>query len=106
MESGIRFLKPVDFNFGEKFKDIYVEVKEILKGDVIYECVRGCNYELVALTNARRINDGWYCIVENSKKEVLELFMSDLTSYPGPNLFREPRFITKVEKNNVIYIID
>ena len=105
MEKGIQFLKPTDFDFGEEFEDIYVKIKDIRKNDVFYECERGVNYKLVALTSARRISNGWYCVVENSEKEKIELFVSDMTNHPGPNLFLEPRFLTKVE-TQIVYIIE
>lgn len=105
MEKGIQFLRPIDFDFGEDFDDICVKIKDIKKGDVFFECEGGCNYKLKALTNARRINDGWYCVVENNKNEKFEMFISDMTKHRGPNLFWEPRFLTKIEKE-VVYIID
>ena len=109
MEKGIKILKPRDFyfgeEFGEEFEDIYVEIKNIRKGDVFFECERGENYKLVAVTNARRINDGWYCVVENTQKERAELFVSEMTEHPGPTLFREPIYLTKIEKQ-VVYVIE
>jgi len=106
MGNGVKFLKPKDFaNLGEEWTDVYLEVKNIRKGDVFYECERGSNYRLVALTSARRISDGWYCIVENSEKEKFEIFMSEMTNRPGPNLFWEPQFVMELEKE-IVYMIE
>jgi hypothetical protein len=105
MENGVKFLRPRDFKFGEDWLDVYLEVKNIRKGDVFFECVRGVNYKLVALTSARRINDGWYCIAENTEREKIEIFYSEMTKYPGPNLFREPQYLTEYE-DELVYEIE
>ncbi|MFA5067163.1 MAG: hypothetical protein WC466_03890 [Candidatus Izemoplasmatales bacterium] len=106
MEGDIKFLKPKDFcNLGDDWKDIYVEIKNIKRGDVFFECERGNNYQLKAITNSRRISDGWYCVVENTTGERFEIFVSDMTCHPGPNLFKEPRFITKQNKE-VVYLVN
>jgi hypothetical protein len=106
MKNGIKFLKPKDFyNLGENWEDIYIEVKNIKRGDVFFECERGNNYQLKALTGARRISDGWYCIAETISGEKVEIFMSDMTQHPGPNLFREPRYTTKYNKE-IIYMLN
>jgi hypothetical protein len=104
MEHKIKFLKPRGFSFDEDWTDVYLEVKNIRKGDVFFECVRGENYKLVALTNARRILDGWYCVVENNNGKQMEIFYSDYTNYPAPNLFREPQYLTEVEQE-LVYLI-
>lgn len=105
MEYGVDFLRPKDFsNLGEEWSDIYLEVKNIRKGDVFYECERGNNYQLVALTSARRISDGWYCIAKNSSGEKVEIFVSEMTQHPGPNLFREPQYFSEYKKE-IVYII-
>jgi len=105
MERGIKFLRPRDFNFGEEILDSYLEVKNIRKDDIFYECSRLCNHKLVALTNARRISDGFYVVVETLSGEKAEIFYSDFTSYPGPSLFLEPQYLTKVNKK-LVYVIE
>lgn len=105
MENEIKFLRPRDFNFGEEWTDVYLEVKNIRKGDVFFECERGGNYRLLALTSARRVSDGWYCIAENSNREKVEIFVSEITNHPGPKLYREPQYITEFKKE-MVYMID
>ena len=105
MESGVKFLRSKEFDFEENCSEIFVEVKKIKKHDVFYECEKGINYRLVALTNARKMGDGWYCVVENSKGSKVEIFVSEYTKHHGPNLFWEPRFLTEV-KNELLYIVE
>ena len=105
MDSGIKFLRPKDFNFGEEWSDIFVEVKNIRKYDVVFECIRGENHRLTALTSARRISDGYFIIVKNDNGHVGEIFYSDFTNYPAPNLFREPQFITKMN-DELVYMLE
>ena len=105
MENGIKFLRPRDFHFGENWDDVYLEVKNIRCGDVFFECERNTNYQLTALTSARRVSDGWYCIAQNLSGEKFEIFVSEMTQHPGPNLFREPRYVTE-HKKELVYIID
>jgi len=105
MEQLVKILRPKNFDLNEEWSDTYLEVKNIRKGDVFFECERYNNYQLVALTNARRISDGWYCIAENLMKEKVEIFVSEMTQHPGPNLFREPQYVTEVNKE-IVYVID
>jgi hypothetical protein len=105
MEYRVNFLRLKDFsNLGEDWEDVYLEVKNIRKGDVFYECERGVNYQLTALTSARRISDGWYCVAKNSSGEKVEIFVSEMTQHPGPNLFKEPQYVSEYRKK-IVYII-
>ena len=105
MEHRINFLRPTDFNLGENWSDIYLEVKNIRKGDIIFECIRGENHKLLALTSARRISDGFFVVVQNDEGNIGEIFYSDFTSYPAPNLFREPQYLTEINKE-LVYLIE
>lgn len=105
MGTTVKVLRPHDFNFGEDWEDAFVEIKNIRKNDVIFECFKGENHKLVALTSARRISDGYYVVVSNENNEVGEMFYSNCTSYPPPNLFREPQYLTEVNKK-LVYIIE
>jgi hypothetical protein len=101
----VKFLKPKDFNLGENWTDIFVEVKDIRKNDVFYECFRGKNKKLVALTSARRISDGYYVIVKDDNGNIAEIFYSEFTDYPAPSLFLEPQYLTKIDKE-VVYLVE
>ena len=105
MEKGVKFLKPKDFKFEDDLLDTYIEIKAIRKGDVIYECERGENHKLKALTNARRISDGFYVVMETILGEKVELFYSEYTDYPGPRLFLVPQHLTEMNKQ-LVYLLD
>lgn len=105
MKHGVKFLKPKDFDFGEDWLDVYLEVKNIRKNDVMFECIRGENHKLTALTSARRMSDGYFVIVKDDDGNVGEIFYSNFTNYPAPNLFLEPQFITEYN-NEMVYIIE
>ena len=99
MEQGVKFLRPKDFNLEEGWIDAFIEVKKIRKYDIIFECTRGENHRLVALTSARRISDGYFVIVQDERGNVGEIFYSEFTDYPAPNIFREPQFIQNIIMN-------
>ena len=106
MKHGVDYLVPKDFDLdSEDCLDTYIEVKNIRKGDIFYECIRGENHQMIALTNARRISDGWYCVAKNVEGEKAEIFYSDFTKYPGPNFHSEPQYLTEVDKK-LVYIIN
>lgn len=105
MKKRVKFLKPKDFNLGENWSDIFVEVKSIRRGDVFYECFRGRNTRLTALTSARRISDGYYAIVKDDNENIGEIFYSEYTDYPAPSLFFEPQYLTEMNKE-LVYLID
>lgn len=106
MNRDVNYLRSEVFaESSEDWNDVYLKIKDIRKGDVFYECEQGVNYKLVATTNARRISDGWYCNVKNSDGESFEFFVSDNTNHPGPNLFREPQYITKYNEK-LVYLLD
>lgn len=97
-------LKLKEFKFDNGSENTYLHIKDIRKGDVFFECDRSNNYKLIALTNARRISDGWYCIVQNIYGEKKEIFVSNMTKHPTPNFFTEPQYVTEYEKE-LVYII-
>ncbi len=106
MGNGVKFLKPKDFaNLGEEWTDVFIEVKNIRKNDVIFECIRGENHKVIALTSARRILDGYFVIVKNENGKIGEIFYSEFTDYPSPNLYREPQYLTEINKE-LVYVID
>jgi len=105
MENGIKFLRPKDFNLGEDWSDVYLEIKNIRKGEIFFECIKGENHKLLALTSARRISDGFFVVVQNDEGDIGEIFYSDFTLYPAPNLFREPQYLTEINKE-LVYVIE
>jgi hypothetical protein len=100
-----RFIKPQEVDFGDNWVDYYLEVSNIKKGETLYECNYGKNIQLRALSDAKKIKDGWICYVENLEGEKCELFMSANTSYKGVNLFRAPQYLDFDEKIGYIYPI-
>ncbi len=105
MKQEIKILPPNLFNFGEDWNDYYLELKQLRKGDIFYECMsrNGENYELRAIEDARKTRNGWICKVQKSDEEIVELYVSANTTYNGPNFFRAPMFLTYVEGKGYVY---
>jgi len=107
MKKGIKMLPPDLFNYGEDWTDYYLELKNLKKGDVFYECAsrNGENYELKAVEDARKTRNGWMCKVKKRDNEIVEFFVSADTTYYGPNLFRSPQHLTQLENGKYVYVI-
>lgn len=107
MKQGIKFLSPDLFNFGEDWSDYYLELKTLKKGDVFYECAsrNGENYELKAIEDARKTRNGWICKVQTSDNKIVEFYVSANTTYNGPNLFRAPQHLTKLDNGKYVYVV-
>ena len=106
MKATVKFVKPNVFNDYEDWNDYYVQIKDLRKGDVFYECSKsGENFELKVLENPKKTTEGWFCLVETSKKEVHDFFVSAYTSYNGPNLFWAPIHLSKLENGEFGYEI-
>lgn len=99
------FIRPEECDLGENWIDYYLEISKIKKGETIYECEKGYNYQLKALEDAKQVNDGWYCKVQNTQNEVVELFVSADTQYNRTNLFRAPLYLTCDEEKGSVYLI-
>ena len=101
------YLRPSEIDFGrEEWSEINLEIKNIKKGDIFYECERGVNYQLTAVTDSQESNEGWMCLVKDKNGEMHELYISNNTNYRGPNFFVEPLFVTKDEDKGIVYLID
>ena len=99
------FIRPSECDLGENWVDYYLEISNIKKGELFYECEKGFNYQLKALEDAKRVSDGWYCKVQNTRNEVVELFVSADTQHHGPNLFRAPQYLTCDKEKGSVYFI-
>jgi len=99
------FIKPSECDLGENWVDYYLEVSNIKKGETLYECERGYNYQLEALEDAKRIQNGWICKVRNAHNEIVELYVSADTQHHGPNLFRSPQYLTSDKDKGSVYFI-
>ena len=99
------FIKPDECNLGEDWVDYYLDIRSIKKGETLYECEKGFNYQLKALEDAKKFRDGWYCKVQNTRNEIVELYVSADTQHHGPNLFRAPLFLTCDEDKGSVYFI-
>jgi len=100
-----RFITPNECDLGENWEDYYLEVSNIKKGETIYECYGGKNIQYQAISDARRVKDGWYCKTKNTKNEIVELYMSANTSYTGISFFRTPQHLEYDEEKGYIYPI-
>lgn len=107
MKKGIKFLSPDLFNLGENWKDYYLELKTLKKGDVFYESEpkSGENYELRAIEDARKTRNGWLCKVQKSDNEIVEFYVSANTTYYGPNLFWSPQNLTQLDNGQYVYVV-
>jgi hypothetical protein len=107
MKQGIKILPPDLFNYGDNWNDYYLELKQLRKGDVFYECtsLNEENYELRAMEDARKTRNGWICKVIKNDEEVVELYVSANTTYNGPNFFRAPQHLTKLENGKYAYVV-
>ena len=99
------FIKPEKCNLGENWEDYFLEVSNIKKGETLYECEMGFNYQLKALEDAKKTRDGWYCKVQNTQNEIVELYVSADTFHHAPNLFRSPQYLTSDEEKGSVYFI-
>jgi len=99
------FIRPSECDLGENWVDYYLEVSNIKKGETLYECERGYNYQLQALEDAKKTRDGWICKVRNTQDEIVELYVSADTQHHGPNLFRAPLYLTCDEEKGSVYLI-
>jgi hypothetical protein len=104
MES-LRIIRPEECDLGENWVDYYLSISNIKKGELFYECERGLNHQLKAIEDAKKTRDGWYCKVQNTKNEVVELYVSADTQYHGPNFFRTPQYLTCDEEMGSVYLI-
>lgn len=107
MKQETKILPPDLFNYGESWNDYYLELKHLKKGDVFYECASrsGENYELRAIEDARKTNNGWICKVQTSDKQIVEFYVSADTTYNGPDLFRAPQHLTQLENGKYAYVV-
>ena len=101
----VSFIKPSECDLGENLTDYYLEVSNIKKGEIIYECYCGKNIQLKALSDATKTTNGWICYVENSKGEKVELFMSADTKYVGISFFRTPQYLEYDNEKGYVYPI-
>ena len=72
---------------------------------MFFECVRSKNHKLLAITSARRISDGYFAMVQDENNSIKEIFYSEFTNYPPPSFYREPQYLTEVNKE-LVYLID
>lgn len=75
----------------------YINLKEIKKGDRFYECERGENLLLEALSDAKKVENGWKCLAKSSKG-IMELFVSASTEYFGPSFYWKPKYFYQSDK--------
>jgi hypothetical protein len=107
MKTAIKIIKPSVFNCGDEWGDYFLRIRDLRKGDVFYECSRsGENYELRVIENPKKTKEGWFCLVENTDKEVFDFFVSTSTSYLEPNLFWAPIHLSRLDNGEYVYVIN
>jgi hypothetical protein len=77
-----------------------IRVRDLKKGDVVYECERGRNLKLECLMDAFATHDGHKCVtrvcepgwVEGMPFNTVELFTGRGADHYGPKLYRFPQY--------------
>lgn len=111
MKQGTKILSPELFSLDGDWKDYFLELKSIKKGDVFYECNnrKAVNYELKALEDAHKYKNGWMCKVQTIDGKTIELYVSGTTtghsSYPAPNFFNTPQVLSFLDGKGYVYEI-
>jgi len=101
------YLRPCDIDFeSDEWSELNLEIQNIKKGDIFYECERGCNYQLTALTDSRQSSDGWMCLVKDKNGKIHEVYIAENINYRGPNFYREPIYTVKDQEKGIVYLID
>jgi len=99
----LSFIKPSDCDLGENWKDYFIEISSIKKGETFYECYFGKNIKLIALEDAKRVKHGWVCIAKDSHGDKVEIFISADTKYNGVSFFKTPQYLEYDEEKGYVY---
>ena len=100
------FIRPKQLGLLEDHSDGLVNIADIRKGDVFYECHHTWgNIRVTALQDAERKNDGWACWVKDSSGANYELFASANTLHHGPDLFVQPQIIDQNDRGELGYFV-
>lgn len=90
-------------------QDSFVEVKDIKKGDVIYECddkYAGINFEFTAVSDSIKTENGWECVLKNNEGEVFDIFVAfDTLGIYLPQFYRIPKYFEEDKKGGFYYVI-
>lgn len=107
MKQAIKILPPDLFKLDGDWKDFYLEIKDLKKGDVFYESDNrnAINYELQAVEDNRKTRDGYACKVKTLNGEIIELYVSANTTYTGANLFKIPQILNYIKDVGYFYEI-
>lgn len=68
-----------------------LEIKDIKKNDIFYECESGWNLQFLALTDPYREDEGWALKARGIRGETL-FYVRDGYGHYGPKLYREPEY--------------
>lgn len=102
----LEFIRPEHCDLGENWADYCLDISNIKKGEVFYECTNyGKNIKLKALDDVKKTNKGWTCYAETSNGKKVELFMSANTQYSGVMFFKTPQYLEYDDKNGYVYPI-
>jgi hypothetical protein len=74
-----------------------IDLKDVKKGDIFYECQYGINLKCTALEDCREEEDGYhcYCLIdhETMKKPYTEMFESYNCGAYGLRLYTQPQYV-------------
>lgn len=82
-----------------------VNLSQIKKGDVFYECAHGVNIELQALTDALPTSEGWLCKVKTNRG-IMNLYSSATTEMYEPLFYKSPYYLSTDENDRSIYLVE
>lgn len=101
------FLRPKQLGLLEDSSDGLINVANVKKGDLFYECHHNYgNIEIIALDDARRAEGGWVCRVKDRSNTEHDIFVSANTRHFGPNLYSKPQIIGENEVGELGYYVD
>lgn len=100
------FMRPKQLGLLEGSDDGLINVSEIKKGDLFYECNHTWgNIEIIALDDARRTSEGWVCRVRDRSNAEHDIFVSASTSHYGPDLYSKPQILDHNENGELGYYV-
>lgn len=69
-----------------------IEIKDIKKGDIFYECEYGENVQFIATSDPYREDGGW-TIKGRGVNGEFDFYVRDGYSHYGPKLYWQPEYI-------------
>jgi len=102
----VSFIRPKQLGLLEDAYDDLVNVAEVKKGDLFYECHHNWgNIEVVAISDAQWADGGWTCRVKDRTNKEYDIYVSANTQHYGPNFFTKPQIMDSNEAGELGYYV-